>query len=311
VIRLVNAELARLRARRMTLVVLLVLVAGLGLLLFGTNSTVSPPSAAEVAAAQQSVEQDRAELLQQCLDEGETQAACEQRLPTQADYLPPTATFGEAADSNALFGTLFAMLAIYLLAASAIGAEYGTGAIANWLTFVPERFRVLGAKLIAVAVAAVVVGVVSMGIAVGGTAVLVQLHDGTVAGVGKVLETAGRSVVLVVIAAVLGFCFALLTRHTGAAIGIILGYLVASFVLAGLAFALPVLAGLPPWLPDRNVTAFLNHGSTYAVYPSDAGPDAEPVEKVITFAHSAVYWAVLSVALIAVTATVFRRRDVT
>jgi ABC-2 type transport system permease protein len=86
-------------------------------------------------------------------------------------------------------------------------------------------------------------------------------------------------------------------------------------VLIGFTFdAGGALAWLPPWLPERNLLAFLQHGLTYEQYrdvTSADGMSEETVTRHITFGHSALYWAVLLVVALAVSAVVFRRRDVT
>ena len=56
------------------------------------------------------------------------------------------------------------MFAAFLVGASFIGAEYSTGSLANWLTFVPQRLKVYGSKVIAV--------VLALGRCVGAVAVL-------------------------------------------------------------------------------------------------------------------------------------------
>ena len=121
--------------------------------------------------------------------------------------------------------------------------------------------------------------------------------------------------VLAIIAGVLGFALALVTRHTVAALGAVLGYLVAATVLGGFAMnADGPLAGLPPWLAENNVQAFLQHGSTYYQYTSvvtDSGVTQNGIEQHLSFGHSAVYWLVIVVVAVVVAALVFRRRDVT
>ena len=68
-----------------------------------------------------------------------------------------------------------------------------------------------------------------------------------------------------------------------------------------------------PWLLSTNLTGWLQHGTTYFVErctSSDGGYSCETVEQPLSFAHSATYLGVLVVALVLVTALVFRRRDV-
>lgn len=320
-IRLIGAELHRLRARRMTMITAILLVLGLGLFQIAVNSAVSPPSAAQVADNQrfyaESVkdwEANHAQYEKECTDQGGTVQDCAIPKPEAADYgLEPT-SFADIAGVGVVLSTYFALLAAYLVGASFIGAEYGSGALANWLTFVPERMRVLGSKLIAVAVAAAICGVVAGALTLGVAAMITDLHGGALTGIGKLAETAGRGVILVVVGAVIGFCVAMLTRHTVAALGVVLAVLVLSSVIPVLGNFVPVFADSPPWLPGSNLTAFLQHGSTYTVPVTTVtadGSSTDFVEKTITFTHSAVYWIVVTVVALAGTGYVFRRRDVT
>ena len=62
-------------------------------------------------------------------------------------------------------------LAALMVAGSFIGAEYSTGSIANWLSFIPRRGPVFASKLITVvtlsALASAVCAALMIGIAVG------------------------------------------------------------------------------------------------------------------------------------------------
>ncbi|MGI8459190.1 MAG: ABC transporter permease subunit [Propionibacteriaceae bacterium] len=320
-IRLIGAELHRLRARRMTMVTAIVLVLGLGLFQVAVNFAVAPPSAAAVAENQRYYqdavkdwEANHVQYETECQQSGGSVQDCVSPKPSAEDYgLVPT-PFADIAGIGVLLSTYLALLAAYLVGASFIGAEYGTGALANWLTFVPERLRVLGSKLVAIAVAGAICGVVAGALTLGVAAMITDLHGGALTGIGRLIETAGRGVVLVVVGAVIGFCLAMLTRHTVAAIGFVLAVLLVSYVIVLLGFVVPVFAQAPPWLPGNNLTAFLQHGSTFQV-PVTAvtadGSSTDFVDKTITFTHSAVYWAVVTAVVLAGAALVFRRRDVT
>jgi ABC-type transport system involved in multi-copper enzyme maturation permease subunit len=105
----------------------------------------------------------------------------------------------------------------------------------------------------------------------------------------------------------------MLTRHTIAAAGIVLGYLFVSFVLNILMSSIESLQEIKRWLPENNVLAFLNHGQKYQVYTTtitDQGSQQDYVERTISFAASAGYWSVIVVVLVGVTFLLFRRRDV-
>ncbi len=324
-LRLIRAELRRLVSRRLTVITALVLLAGVGLFQLAVNSAVSPPSAEFVAQQQQSYQQarqewekvDHAQAIQDCVAQGETQANCEryEAAPDPADYAITPSSFVDIGGIAMLFGAFVSMLATYLVAASFIGAEYTSGALANWLTFVPERLAVYAAKLVAVVLGSALAGAVVNFLVLGLAALLTRAHDGTLAGASTVAEQAGRAVVLAVIAGVLGFAIALVSRHTVAALGVVLGYLVVSTVLGAFTQnADGPLGGLPPWLPENNVQAFLKHGHDYYQYVQTVTPDGisgDGITKHIAFGHSAIYWLVVVVVAVVGAAVVFRRRDVT
>jgi ABC-2 type transport system permease protein len=131
--------------------------------------------------------------------------------------------------------------------------------------------------------------------------------------VGKLAELAGRGVVVGAIFAVLGFGLALLTRHTIAAAGTVLGYLFLWFVVTLLSQVIPALQAVKGWLPQNHMLAFLNHGYSYTTVVREVtaqGLNERQVQHTISFADSSLYWAVLLVVVIAGTYLVFRRRDV-
>jgi len=321
-LRLVAAELGRLRSRRLTLAAALLVLAAVGLFQIAVADEVSPPSPADVTEqrqfyeqAHQEWEQSHAAQEKDCQDSGQAPADCVWPEPTPADYALTATPFADIAPAGVQLSAYVALLAAFGVGASFIGAEYSTGSLANWLTFVPQRLKVYGSKAVAVALASAVGGAVASFLMLGLVALLTRLNGGGLTGLGDAAATAGRAVPIAVLAGVAGFVFALLTRHTVAALGIALGYVVASAVLSTIASnADGPLGWLPPWLPENNVAAFLEHGTTYQQYVQTVtaqGTSGDSVEKHISFGHSAAYWAVLLVVAVVSAALVFRRRDVT
>ncbi len=320
--RLCLAELSRLRARRVALVAGIVLLLAVGLYQLAVGSAVSPPTPDEVTQQQAYYEQARQDWQQNheaqeksCTDTGGSAQDCAWPEPTPADYALTASPFAEVAPGAVHVGAYAALLASFVVGASFVGAEYSTGSLANWLTFVPRRLHVYGAKLVAVVLGSALAGAVAAFLALGLAALLTTAYGGGLTGLGTAAALAGRAVPVACLAGVAGFTFALLTRHTVAALGIALGYVVVSTVLSGLAAnADGPLGWLPPWLPENNVSAFLEHGSTYYQVVRTVTPEGvsgDSVEKHLSFGHSAVYWLVLLVAAIVSGALVFRRRDVT
>jgi ABC-2 type transport system permease protein len=321
VTRLVVAELRRLGSRRLTWIAAVLLLLGVGLFQLLVSSEVSPPSATEVAQnqrylkeARQDWRENHVELEQECRDSGTPADQCAYPEPSEADYgLAPT-PFADIAGIAVTLSALLALFASYLVSASSIGAEYTSGAIANWLTFVPERLKVFGSKLVAVVVLSAVLGAVTTFAMLGLVAGVTRFYGGDLTGLGDLAATSGRAVVLVVLAGVAGFCIGLVSRHTVAALGVVLGYLIVGSVLRPLSTTVPALQWLPPWLPDYNLLAFLEHGTTYLLQTSTTtieGTEYSEVEKHLSFGHSAAYWSVLLVVAVVGAALVFRRRDVT
>lgn len=316
-IRLLRAELLRIRSRRLTLVAAIVLLAAVALFQVAVNEAVTPPEGAEVAAGQREYQEARQDwesnherYEQDCLEEGASAEECVIPAPVESDYVPQASSFAAMGDAGVYLIAVLALLTSYLLGASFLGAEVSSGSMANWLTFVPRRGPVLASKLLVLALVTAIGTAVLLAATLALTAILARLHGGTVAELSRLVAMSGRAVVFCGLAAILGGCLALLTRHTVAAVGIVLGALMLSTILSGLVFAFPAFADLPRSLPGPNLTAFLRNGTTYEVYLPDVADEGSVVERKISFAQAALYWAVLSAAVIAATALVFRRRDV-
>jgi ABC-2 type transport system permease protein len=321
VIRLIGAELNRLLSRRLTLVLTLAVIAVVGIFQLAVAQSVTPPSAAQVAEARQGYEEYRKdwqanheEWEQECVDEGGTAQDCAQPEPTEADWgLAPTA-FNEIAQAGVTFSVVMAMLSAYLLAASSIGAEYSTGSLGNWLTFVPRREKVYAAKVAALALGSAALAVLTGLLMVGAASIVTVAVGQPLTGLGTVVQTAARGIPLVVFAAVLGFCVAMLTRHTVAALGALLGYGLLVLGLYVVSFAVPVLSLLKRWQLETNIAAFLMHGYNYQVIQrvaSSEGVSIEGVMRTLGFGAASAYLAAIGLALLIITLLVFRRRDVT
>ena len=321
-LRLVVAELRRLQSRRITLVAALVLLAAIGAYQLLVHAEAGPPGASEQAQgqaqyqeAQQSYQSGHDEYVAQCTAGGETTEQCESEYtaPQLSDYVRTPTAFDELGLTGA--SAYLAMLASFLVGASFIGAEYTSGSLANWLTFVPERWKVYASKAAAVVLGSALAGAVVAFSIAGLAALQVAGFGQPLTHAGHVAAGSGRVVVLAAVAGLVGFALALLTRHTVAALGFPLAYaILAAVVLAYTFNGNGALAWLPPYLPTLNLTAFVEHGTTYTQYINEMTPDGltqTEVEKHLTFAHSAVYWLVVALIALVPSALVFRRRDVT
>jgi len=321
--RLLLAELGRLRSRRLTWIALALVALALAGLQIAVLQSVRPLTPAELAQGQAQYQQARQEYEQnkeryeedekQCVEAGNPAEQCHYE-PKPEDYASRyLVPFPEIAKVTLTSSVFLTTLTLLFLGASFIGAEYTSGALANWLSFIPERGKVFASKLLALTlVAAVATALTSAGTIA--AAVLVSRAVGaSVSEVGNLFQIGGRGVLLGVVGAVLGFCLAMVTRHTIAAAGVVLGYLLVSSVLTGLAQNIESMQGLVPWLPESNLQAILNHGYSYQVYNrviTESGGDMSYAERSISFAHGLGYWAVIVAVVVAATFAVFRRRDV-
>jgi ABC-2 type transport system permease protein len=321
VIRLLGAEINRLWSRRFTLLTLFAVVMILSVFQLQVNSAVSPPSAEAVAANQAQYERDlkeweqhHEEWEQQCVDAGQPKEQCAGVAPTKENYGLQAVRFDEVAQIGLLLAIYLTGLAMFLVAASFIGAEFTTGAIANWLTFLPRRVPVFASKLITVVGFALLVSVLSSAFVLGMAALLTSVHGGEVSGLGEQLSMAGRGVAVAGALAVVGYCVGLMTRHTAAALGVLLGYLFVWFVRNAVLREQAWAQRLTPWSPEANLAAIVDKGYQYAIPVkklTEGGLSMEYVQREVNLAHGAVYWTVLLAGLIIVALLIFRRRDVT
>ena len=204
-------------------------------------------------------------------------------------------------DGGLGFGGGFALVS-FITGATAGGAEWAARTVEAVLVWEPRRVRLMLAKVgvlaATIAVAAAVVQVVVAGLtrlAVGAQDTMhLALHGFWSDYVG----TAASMVGLAVLAAVLGFAVASLTRNTGFALG-------AAFVYLGILDHVLGLLGdwIDPFLVNNNVAAFINHG--YDIGHSDG------TVTTLTTGRSAVTLVLYVGVILAAAIALFRRRDVT
>jgi ABC-2 type transport system permease protein len=328
VIRLAGVESRRLFARRLTVIGVAAVLVVTAFLLFATWREARPPSAAQQVQAQQQFEQAQkdwqlhgAEYMKQCETNWKAEPDpkpvladfCQVMEPKLDQFGKPKTVFAELMPNLLLGSSYLLAFVAFVIGASFVGAEFSSGAIGNWLTFEPRRLRVYGSKLIAAALGMVPLAVVVLAVLTAGTWLIVR-HYGTVDSTtgkvwGDLAGTAGRSVALTAGAGALGGVAALLLRHTAAAIGVAMGYLVlVEGVFGGF------LMKFQPWLVKANFDAWIAHGTSYYVEVcqtmSEGGYNCNRVEKTLSFEHGAWYLGILAVVLVAVGALVFNRRDV-
>lgn len=321
--RLVLAEMNRLRSRRFAVIGAIVVLALLAAFQVAVYFSVREPSAQDMADGQRNYEvaladyeankEQNAQFEKECVDAGNPPEECSMK-PKLEQFQPGRSSFDEMAGTAVMLTTFLLGLAMLFVGASFIGGEYTSGSLSNWLSFIPERGKVYFSKVIGLAIPAAILSAVASAASLACAAIIVKSQGLPVTGVGDLAEMSARGIALVVMFAIIGFAIALVTRHTAAAAGLVLGYLFFAFILQPIAFAVPALQRLQPWQPESNVMAFLQHGSVYYINKEVAEPDGTMIlqqfEKTISFTHSAVYLGVILVIAILGTFVIFRRRDV-
>ncbi|GAA3457584.1 ABC transporter permease subunit [Dactylosporangium matsuzakiense] len=236
------AEWARLFSRRVTLVTLILVGTALAFLTFGYTLTGSSPTPAEQARAA-----ERAVSLGQLWDQrtdhcGKVQSGLEQAgpnedLPRNCDYGPrPTRDslldygFSFQRQWPSLFygAALLLTLAGFVLGASFVGVEWSSGGMAGLLLWAPRRSRVLGAKLLAAMAGVGTITAVYLTLWTAAFIAIAAAGDaaGFTAGeFGSLALTALRVILLAMAGAALGFSIASIGRHTSAALGVGISYL--------------------------------------------------------------------------------------
>jgi len=324
--RLTRVELRRLFRRRLTLFVVLGILAAVGLQLFETGMEARPMShseqvrvTADYERARQDFAQNGEQQRQDCLQAQEEARAsdpsadfqCEMQEPTLAMFLKPELSFAEAVPDVLSNGALLLLLAALVAGAGFTASEFTTGSIGTWLTFEPRRLRVYGSKLLAAGAGLVPLAVVTFALLTAGVWVFASLWGRTAAPAGTwshVAAVGGRGVLLAAAVAVVGSALGFLLRHTAAVLGVALGYAIAGEGILG-----SNVQALRPWLLATNVSGWLEHGTTYfrqVCTTSDGGYSCNDVRLPLSFTHSATYLGVLVLALVLLTALVFRRRDI-
>lgn len=325
-IRLTGVELRRLTARRLTVIGVVAVLIISAFLLFAIWRQAQPLSEAEVQQNKVYLEQSQKEWEQ---NGTQIQKDCEAAFaqtpdpkpalkefcpgpPTLEQYAKPKTVFAEVMPDVLLGSSYLLVFVAFLIGASFVGAEFSSGAIGNWLTFEPRRLRVFGSKLLGAAIGFVPVAVVITGLLLLGTFLIVD-NLGITAGMtgkiwGNLFEMSGRIVLMTAIGAALGCVVGALLRHTAAAIGVVMGYLIiVEGVFGGF------LQKAQPWLVKLNFDAFIKHDVQYYIDEcngSGGSYTCEQVAKTLSFEHGAWYLSIAAAALVLLGALVFRRRDV-
>ena len=327
--RLLRVELTRFRSRRINQLVVLGILAVVAITIFGSWRSSVPLSEAEVAGIEANYEayvkdweENKDEYIANCkADEAAQQEfepgvdyACEQGGPGNLeDWMYGPASFADTADRVLPDIGLLVIFAAFAMGVSFIAAEFSSGAIGNWLTFEPRRGRVYGTKIGASGISVLPIAAVTCVIAVAGTWLGYSLNDnlGTMSNEAwrDVTEGGVRLVLLAAAFAMLGVAMGTIVRHTAAAIGVIVGYVIVVEGIVG-----SIFEGLRPWLLQLNLDAVLRgealYGSEVCSVGSTGQQTCEWIEKTVSLQQGATTIGVVLVVAVVAAALVFRSRDV-
>ena len=318
--RLVWTEVTRLLSRRFTAIALIMLLLGLGGLQLVVNDSLSPLSGEQLAAAERAYQETHQDWVenheqyeQQCRGTGGTPSECTIPEPTLADFGVEPVPFEEAARTALELSTVLVALVTFLIAASYIGAEYSSGTIALWLTFIPRRGRVFWSKLLTLVGFAVLLGAFSAAVVLVAALAIARLYGSRIDSLRELAELGARSVLAVIGLTVLGFCLGMLTRHTAAAIGVLLASAVLWSVRTGPLSSLAWAQRVTRWTPEANMAAIVERGYKYYAPVEKVTPDGvniDFIEHTVSFTHGLVYWSIFLALIVACSLLIFRRRDV-
>ena len=317
--RLFRVEVRRLAARRFCRVALVVLFGGLGVVLAATATDSHRPSTADLAEAQQraataatAVAADR----RRCEDAKTAQPSdgfdCRQiEAPPPESFLSVSAFNFRAEITNRTVALSVALaLFAFILGATAVGAEWAHGTMAGLLLWEPRRTRVFLAKFAALLGGLGLISIVAYAVHLVGHYSIADVR-GEVGELSSGFDTslgllAGRGLAVVGVAAACGFAIAYTLRHTAAALGLALGYLVVAEV--GLRLW---SVRWSPYLLSTNLDAWLNRGTVVPVYSCDAGGVCTASEIKVSMAQGGLVLLGVALVLLIGAALVFRRREVT
>ena len=312
---LLRAEFHRFRSRRFLQVLLGLAMLGWLAAVVIAGSQFGVPDDGDYAQAQQRLEQEVAvqeEFRRDCLaDPDIPEGECPPPL-TEADFQveqfldKAPFEFGAVGQEGAIgFAAAGAVLG-FLLGATWIGAEWATRSVVALLFWVPQRMKVMAAKLVVLLTGAALFGVLMQLLWLAMAGIL-----DTLAGTGEplpagfwgdLLPVQGRGVLLTVLTALLGFGLANLTRNTGAALG-------AGFVyFAVLETASHIFRpSWEPWLLTNNAAGLIAPGGFPVPVPS-SGPTGF-TEYTITNLQAGVYLGTVSAVVVGIGLVLFARRD--
>jgi len=321
---LLRVEVARLTARRF--IQIIAALAALGFVVLAVLSFInySKPTAEVLAEAEARrdadlvlFEQYRQDCLaDETLPEEEREFICGEpqtveNLPIEFYIDTPPFTLENDLPAGGLAVAAATAMIGFVIGATYVGAEWSTRSMVALLFWEPRRLTVIGVKTVVAAAAGALLALVGQLAWFGLARVLAAARgapEELPAGFwGDVVGQGGRSVLLGVVATLLGFGLANLIRNTGAALGV--GFAYFAVVESAVRGFRPQLQ--PFLVTDSSAALLLDGGLTVFIYEPtvDESGIQEFTELVVSNLRGGLTLAAYTVVLLAVGSWLFRRRD--
>lgn len=324
--RLLGVELLRLRSRAAIVLLLIAGLASTALFAWAAYSSAQPMTEAQLEEAerqwelaQEDWEEHGPEQVEQCEEAEATESelageqldfGCDEMAPERGWYLWEPPPFDEFVASALQSGQMIMLLVALMVGVTFVAAEFSSGSIGTWLTFEPRRLPVFGSKVAATALtglgfgllwSSLFLGANAGGYALAGSAVMLeatQLH--------MVLRVGATAMAVAVAGAALAF----LVRHTAAALGVAIGYLIAVDLIA----LTMVVPGGQRWTVTNNVTAWTT-GRPASYYEEictveAGGTMCDYVERTVSMTQGGIVTLAVVLVVTVLALVTFRRRDI-
>ncbi|MEV4841993.1 ABC transporter permease subunit [Micromonospora matsumotoense] len=331
-------ELRRLAKRRLTRVMLVLLVVGLtGIVTAFTFSShkLSPAVIAQAQAESDANFRDAVKNWERSIVECDAAKArgeqtedrygpnCGRDWQPTADMFDPKWNLPYQFDFRGEFGIFIAVFAgavalfAFLIGASFVGAEWSSGGMMNLLLWRPKRLTVLGTKLAAVLTTLTGVTVV-LGALWTLAFWLIGTYRGTTAKVTSgVWQSAGisglRALGLILAVGAVAFALASLGRHTAMALGVAVGVGVVSEIGIRVATTIAGVRFGDRWVLSTYALAWFQKQWKLIDYRSCdfAQGECTPKEMLVTWQDSALVFGIGTAVVVVAAFWMMRRRDVT
>lgn len=309
--KLVRAEISRFFSRRFIQIMLAALIIVFGITVFTVLSSSQTPTESMWAAAEYNAQQQRDNLkplYEACLARKDMAAGgCDEYDPTRVnveDYLWSVFNFARRIDGLVMMLSLFLGSFAFVVTASFIGSEMHSGGMTNLLLWRPNRMAVLGAKF-----------GVALGLVAAVSTIFTAFYVGTFYALADSVGFIGnlappfwtdlawlcaRAIAVALLMAVLAFGIATIGRHTAAALGTLIAYVVGWEVGARI-----VLASLNNY--NRNDESWF--AATYVLRWLDGPTAREYWFSGLTWSDAVAFFVFVPLLAIAASFTTFHRRD--